>query len=99
MNTKNADRRETMRAIEQVTTGNFLVMPDNSQQVVAVISWCSEREGKREGWRVFSNIKERRSGHLRCATPEDAAHKYFKEPVTFTRLNSPAAESIRPSQE
>ena len=46
-----------------------------------VISHCSK------GWRVFSNIKERRSGRHTYPTPGIAAGKYWKkEPIKFVWL-------------
>lgn len=75
-------RVPTMFAIEQVTTGNFLVYEGlDRARVVAVISHCSK------GWRVFSNIKERRSGRHTYPTPGIAAGKYWKkEPIKFVWL-------------
>jgi hypothetical protein len=73
-----------MRAIEQPFTGNFLCQPDDSPNVLAVISRCSP------GWRVFSNIAARRNSRTYSATPEDAARKYCKKSITFVRLTEVA---------
>jgi hypothetical protein len=73
-----------MRAIEQQTTGNFLVTPDDSPNVLAVISQCSP------GWRVFSNTAARKNGRTYSATPEQAARKYYKKSITFVRLTEAA---------
>jgi hypothetical protein len=69
-----------MRAIEQQTTGNFLCQSDDSPKVLAVISETIH------GWRVFTNTAARRNGRTYSATPEKAAGKYFREPITFVRL-------------
>jgi hypothetical protein len=73
-----------MRAIEQQTTGNFLCLSDGSQAVIAVISRTSR------GWRVFNSRPGHRNGRTYSTTPEDAARKYFREPVTFVRLTKVA---------
>lgn len=75
-----------MRAIdiEQQTTRNFLVTPDDSPNVMAVISRCSP------GWRVFSNTAARKNSRTYSATPERAARKYYKKAVTFVRLTEVA---------
>ena len=71
-----------MRAIEQRTTGNFLIVPDDSQAIVAIISQSSR------GWRVFSNNAARKNGRTWSATPEEAAQKYYGKKIKFTYLVS-----------
>lgn len=73
-----------MRVIEQQTTGNFLCQPDDSPKVLAVISKTIH------GWRVFSNTAARRNGRTYSKTPEEAARKYFRDPITFVRLTEVA---------
>jgi hypothetical protein len=66
--------------LEQQTTGNFLVTPDDSPLVLAVISKTIH------GWRVFSNNAARKNSRTYSATPEEAARKYYKKSITFVRL-------------